>query len=635
MFAAKERVKVVAEGARRVAMGKRPPRPPPHFVGLLLAVGILAGVIFSPFLFAQIPEGARHHLPHTADIYKQVFEPETAHGECLPYWQNHLFPADKEKPALQLPYLFTPGGDEPFDEFYARTRRGQCFKRRLLIVYMAADNNLSPMAYRDLLEMEFVGSTAHTDVVVFLDDEDDAAIWYYYMARNPIYEKEGIDFEKEMKKLVDKGETDETDPKTIEKEFFRKKGSALLVSPIAKTYDEGDSGNIKTAERFFVWAFSRFPAREHVIVAWGHGLGIKGGFAYDALSRSSMSMGEMAGGLRHLMKKYRGTKEFENGIPFEMILSDSCLNIHLENLFLFKGVSKYTVGSSNEEQTKGWDYRLLLSEFRYIDRLQDAFEDPKKIFLVEYPDWKPVDELARALPRLYGISVAPLERKQALLSKKAREKKPLVSQFRSYEDSFATMAVVKNWKVSLLHSSMNDLADSLREWAGKNGSRWDTLRRLMRSEDRFRYLNVSQDIWHFLDRILIWANARLDSEKGSRDSEEREQFWRIADYAEEVANDLDDENKTGAIGGSFLGRAYRPGIHTLAKGVGIWIPETEQDFSKYFCTFLESDFYRDRHEPKKPSSWARFIRYLHSGVKIEGLCDFSKLGMDPEDLKGW
>jgi hypothetical protein len=70
---------------------------------------------------------------------------------------------------------------------------------------MAADNNLSPYSFRDIWEMESVGSRTSVDVLVFHDHAESEGMWYRHIAKNPDSREYEEAFEEfiEKKKLQD------------------------------------------------------------------------------------------------------------------------------------------------------------------------------------------------------------------------------------------------------------------------------------------------------------------------------------------------------------------------------------------------------------------------------------------------
>ena len=68
--------------------------------------------------------------------------------------------------ALAVPYL-------------ANGAHASTTANRTVMIYMAADNNLDPFAYKDLDEMQAVGSQNGVNIVVFIDYNNTGAYYYY------------------------------------------------------------------------------------------------------------------------------------------------------------------------------------------------------------------------------------------------------------------------------------------------------------------------------------------------------------------------------------------------------------------------------------------------------------------------
>ncbi|WP_338250213.1 clostripain-related cysteine peptidase [Pyrodictium abyssi] len=216
----------------------------------------------------------------------------------------------------------------------------------LILVYMAADNNLEHYAIEDLNEMEEVGSTSDVAVVALID-------------RAKGFDESNGGWTSTRVYLV----TRDNDPNTI--------GSKLLL-------DLGEqSTNDPRLLRWFVENMTaRFPARHVLLVLWNHGAGILGGFAVDMDSRlgvKTMDVMEIANALR--------------GLKVDIIGFDACLMGGYEVAYYLQHVGKIMVASADTEPLEGWPYKDILE---YIASNPDASEA----------------EVAASIVRLYGKSLA-------------------------------------------------------------------------------------------------------------------------------------------------------------------------------------------------------------------------------------
>ncbi|WP_197272692.1 clostripain-related cysteine peptidase [Pyrodictium delaneyi] len=215
----------------------------------------------------------------------------------------------------------------------------------LILVYMAADNNLEHYAIKDINEMEEVGSTSDVAVVVLVDRargfDDSNGGW----TGTRVY-------------LV----TRDNDPDTI--------GSRLL-------FDLGEqSTNDPRLLRWFVENMTAmFPAEHILLILWNHGAGILGGFAVDmdsSLGNKTMDVVEIANALR--------------GLDIDIIGFDACLMGGYEVAYYLQSVGKVMVASADTEPVEGWPYKDILG---YIAANPDA----------------DVAEVAARIVQLYGESL--------------------------------------------------------------------------------------------------------------------------------------------------------------------------------------------------------------------------------------
>ncbi|MBI3534638.1 MAG: hypothetical protein HY072_04025 [Deltaproteobacteria bacterium] len=142
------------------------------------------------------------------------------------------------------------------------TLRDQCHKEWTVLVYMAADNNLTPYAYLDLYEMEVgikktlrslhLGSTDLSDILVHLDTAGNEGIRRLHVMQNP-NPPLGMD---------------------LKIETFRNWDNSKIFSPqIGTTVSEENQTEAQKLEDFLTWATSSYPSRHYMLIVWGHGQG--------------------------------------------------------------------------------------------------------------------------------------------------------------------------------------------------------------------------------------------------------------------------------------------------------------------------------------------------------------------------
>ncbi|MCB0403688.1 MAG: hypothetical protein KDD51_02810, partial [Bdellovibrionales bacterium] len=492
--------------------------------------------------------------------------------ECRVVWKEKGFTrnhADASKRSLFLPSRgesYFEQVDPEYQSFYQRLDRSSCFKKVTVLVYMAADNDLSRMSWRDIAEMEQVGSTLDVDVIVFQDDAQTDGMRYYHIA------KRTNNFYREYKALVERyaqsqGKGD-LQPTAMEQLYLGDKGLELPRSPLIKILPEGDSGDVGTAGKFLIYALSRYPSERVALIGWSHGEGFdadtrsgaldategdllhrQGGFAFDYGSNSHMKVTEMVrgkteGGLLGILAKYRA------GHAIDWAGSDSCLNQQIEFGLEWEGAVDYLYGSAALLQGKGFNYGTLLrnlnseqdfpaEEKALLERLRleaNKSETARQVYLRTHTRL-----FAKNIPAIYGRSVSS----------------PSQDLRRSHYDPRATMAVWEMQRMGEVVDSLNTLARTLRYFvlhpknAKQRTQRRFDLEGVFRNTRRFA--DVSNDLYHFLIELAEWQHDRREA--FPKESYERQILQRLGDNIAAVKKALAAEG--GAVLASYVGEYYR------------------------------------------------------------------------------
>lgn len=489
-----------------------------------------------------------------------AFTPDTPDGECAAAWQAHGIAASST--------LFDPAGPESYDAFYRRLQRDRCFKEWLVVIYMAADNSLSPYSYRDLWEMQAAGSSLEVDTVAFHDSANQDGFRYYHIA----HRAHQHDYRLDLPAFVQAQELDEATPEQQEEAYLNAHGPELVVSPAVETLPEGNSASRESIAAFLQWALTHYPSRRVLFVGWSHGAGFAAPaeegakrfrFAVDLAQHDYLPVSEVTSAVREAQAKYRG------GTPFDVFGSDACLNQQVEFGFEWLGLADYVFGSSTIVQNKGFNYRSLLGTF---NRAPQA----------------PTADLARKIPALYGRSV----------TERAGHK------YSSYYDPNATMATWTMSELPALKRAWETLADRLNAWveAAAGVERTNRIEELKKTFARgLRLGGTSTDMYNLLQVLEVWA-------KGARDANRDGQadFWQSVCAAINGANDA-LENSVWA---RFIGSAYQQGLVLTSKGVAIWLPASASEYRQLFPTFARSQFYAGA-PPQALSTWAQLVQRVY------------------------
>lgn len=190
---------------------------------------------------------------------------------CEKKWQSLPEGGDY---SYQRDAIITDDGNKGYESYRKRVERERCLKDWTVLVYMAADNDLSPYALWDLHEMEsrlsdelnLGASTAKTDVIVELDTYYDSGVRRLHI------------FQTEEEYRDDLGLSE-----------YEKMDERFIRSPIVKVYPEKGPGRVQSAEarfkNFLSWGVQNYPAKNYMIVVWGHGEGFLGQFHEASFKR--------------------------------------------------------------------------------------------------------------------------------------------------------------------------------------------------------------------------------------------------------------------------------------------------------------------------------------------------------------
>jgi len=193
------------------------------------------------------------------------------------------------------------------------------------MVYMGADNNLSPSGEGDIAEMASVGSTSTVAIAVQAE-----------FSRQ--YSGTGVPADT-RRMLIQKGVDNLAASASI--------GNVNMADPAQLT-------------AFIKWAQQTYPAKHYALVIWDHGAGwktssvntrrsLERGAVQDETSNSFMSLPDLAKGVR------------DSGVHFDLINFDACLMAMYEVSYEFKGLADYLVFSEETEPGEGDPYDTILA----------------------------------------------------------------------------------------------------------------------------------------------------------------------------------------------------------------------------------------------------------------------------------
>lgn len=253
--------------------------------------------------------------------------------------------------------------DPNFDP--SETRRINSKKPITFMVFIAADNDLHYFAWKNIKQMELIGSNENINIVIQLNTPG-------YL--NPT------------------------------KRYIIQKGRRVLVQEQEPLNQKVNSGSPYTLIDFVDWATTHYPAQEYALVLWNHGTGaVDPGYVKTInpcelfYCNPSNNMLELDRGLSYLslilqyvnqehiapkrgmcfdetFRSYINNQDFEfalheiyhkilHGKKLGIIAFDACLMSMIEVANAAKKYAKYMVGSQEVEYGTGWDYEMVLKPF--------------------------------------------------------------------------------------------------------------------------------------------------------------------------------------------------------------------------------------------------------------------------------
>ena len=333
------------------------------FLFLVVPLGPLGGILFGATSSARA---------ETLETSTKL--PSTS---CKAAWRT-LIPKNLHK--------FTPGEDYP--AYLERIRRDECYKDWTILVYMEADNNLSPYAMADLYEMEAGfkhspsagASTLKTDLIVQVDlpGEEGLRRLHLFQTSEPYKTHKVEEFK------------DWTVAKNVQSPLIPDAQGNVALS---KTDGKSEAQRL---QEFLLWGAAKYPSQHYLVIVWGHGQGW-GGIAFSEETKKFLKIPELKTAL-HALKTQLGR-------PIDLYASDACLMQTAEVATELADEATYIVGSSQVESFLGLPYRRILYELNKgsFDRVPvTSVKSPGRP--KNEPESEP-ERLSRMIPKIYVQSM--------------------------------------------------------------------------------------------------------------------------------------------------------------------------------------------------------------------------------------
>jgi hypothetical protein len=238
-----------------------------------------------------------------------------------------------------------------------------------VVLYSVANNSLSDALWRDLNEIEEVGSNADVQVVAQIEFSET------YSGAVPEQYRTGA------YRMVVERDADAD--------------SSASLDGATDLGDDVDMGSEASLTAMLRWAAENYPARRMALVLANHGGGYQGGF-YDEGDDDAMSLRDMVDGVR------------DSGVHLDMLAMDACMMGMHEVGLAFRGLADVLVASPDPEPGGGYPYTPIMTALQDDSGMTAA--ELGEVIASEY-----TDEYAESLKgRAVTIGVTDLQALPAL-----------------------------------------------------------------------------------------------------------------------------------------------------------------------------------------------------------------------------
>lgn len=481
--------------------------------------------------------------------------------------------------------------------------RENCYKDWTVLVYMSADNDLSPYALWDLFEMEgpfasgsLAASTLKSDLIVQADTEGRTGIRRLHMFQAP-------------------GEKYEA-PRG--KEQFEDSNLTKVLSPVVQYFPESVSATSadhkKRMAEFLDWGMRAYPAEKYFVIVWGHGQGwaaeptapaeaksrfveegelpisfgdwpepapLKGksdfngrfgGFAFSETPGDYLSVPALS---KILSQTVQTTLEGKR--PIDVYAADACLMQMAEVANEIADSARFIVGSAQVQTFLGLPYRQLMYEinsggFRSANQLVGKQDEAYLI--------------AKMLPKLAEGALDPQRGQQGRADKKAAR-------------TFTMSALSSSELKMQLIPALDKLGRSLVSYITEDPMRAMDIDFLIKQTPSF--MGGARELGSFAGLLQI----QLKEEAAAK--------GQVTPAARKLSLAIDhvkDAARMTAIAHGF-GTDYKSAsqqLHLLGfNSIGVWIPQTPKEYSERIEDFKQSKLYS-----QTKGSWEAWIKAIHA-----------------------
>lgn len=519
--------------------------------------------------------------------------------------QPSWFPAEKcgdTEYNFEKESKVTERGNEGYEAYANRVKREECYKEWSVLVFMAGDNDLSPYSLWDIYEIErkikaeknLGASTESLDILVEVDTSKNDGIRRLHLFQT--------------KKSFDK---------SLTVEDFKNKSVSEVDSPIVELIEDESAPQKEKLKDFLKWGVRKYPAKNYMVIVWGHGEGYIGKGLENKPSveiPSESGVGEstffkpedISLGLNYpdFPQAFLGSKDEKvfGGVAFDYseksyidipslkdILSDvntnvlegrkidvlgfdACLMQSIEVAVELQDETNFIIGSTQIQNYLGLPYRKIL------DKLNQG-------------DVSPYD-LAKAIPKLSDDSFKDNGYQGQTDSG-------------GYETFTASSISTSELKYQLM-PALQEFSFHLGSYLKEEKSRKNELKFILSNSPTFE--GETRDLGIFLGTV----KQLLHKEKLKNGGESR----KILKLRKSLNKTLSAINRTMmsyAYGPMYIesqGSIEEDYLLGFFKGLSIWLPRTKSQYHQRISEFEKSAFYNVLAPNIRLNTWKSWLDFV-------------------------
>lgn len=496
---------------------------------------------------------------------------------------------------------FSEVGNIGYEKYARRVEREKCLKDWTVLVYMAADNDLSPYSLWDIHEMEtkikgelnLGASTNKTDVLIELDTLRDTGVRRLHVFQ-----------------------TEEDYQEDLRLEDFEKMDERFIKSPIVKIFPENDQvGRLQSAEkrfkRFLSWGVQNYPSKKYMIVIWGHGEGFLGKFHEPKLAAEKFHIVSQS----HTHSDFFKSEDF-NLEPFSLLSKPKSFDVnkafggvafdYSDKSFIDISTLGEILDEWKEKLLEGRNFDLLTFDACLMQSLEVMTEVARSTNFIAgsnqiqnylgLPYRKVLDQLNKGDISAFDLAKALPIQTEVAWSEDGYQRNIDSQGFESFTMSTITSGQIEESLYFHLHKISLQLLSYLKE----DNRRKTELQFLIENAPRFQGEMIDLGLFYgLLERLLF------EEKNGGRFTAKSEMLKQTVSEARFRLREVFAESRFGPL---YYDSSIAPQKNYLLgyfNGLSVWLPKNERLYHQRKSEMRESSLH------KSVTSWNHLLEELY------------------------